>query len=246
MDPKQWGAALVAQANAEGLTDEKLRNQLMADGQAVIASRSPKPQDVLHGIPQLKAGAAPKDIVQHYMDAASRVAQSGLPDDQKKLLVDQFQKMAAAAQKSEPPQMTPYQSARLKIEQQNANRPRGGGSLRGADGLTPYEEIENRRWNQTHNPDGSPKAPRGGDTSGLNNAGKEMYQRDMTIWATQGMNGDPPDPTDPKYPKRSASGGGAVAKTPIPAGTHPGAMLNGKPIFVQGNRWVFQDGSPAQ
>lgn len=96
--------------------------------------------------------------------------------------------------------------------------------------------------------------PMSHDTSGLSNAGKEMFNHDMAAWSTAGGL-DPatqPDPSDPKYQKRAAvTGGGGGASgggklTPIPAGTHPGAMMKGKPIFVQDNRWVFQDGSPAQ
>ena len=32
----------------------------------------------------------------------------------------------------------------------------------------------------------------------------------------------------------------------VPPGTPPGATLNGRPIFVQGGRWVYEDGSTAQ
>jgi hypothetical protein len=109
---------------------------------------------------------------------------------------------------------TQNQNAAQRIQIQ-LDRPPAEHMPRNADGLTPYEELENRRWTQTHNPDGSPKAPGRGDMSGLSNEGKQKLAHDMTAWTLGGM--DPasqPDPSDPKYAKRVAAGGGG--------GTAPG------------------------
>jgi hypothetical protein len=227
--------AIRTKAINEGMTGKEdlaefnteIERLTQADKQAHI----PKVSDVEHGLPQLKPGATPQDISKHYLDAASRIIQNaGVPDDQKKLIAEQFQKLAADAIKAAPKppaQMTPYQTQELELRRESLNRPRGGGSSRGADGLTPYEELENKRWTQTHNPDGSPKAPSRADTTGLSNAGKEALAHDMTAWTLGGM--DPasqPDPSSPKYQKRAsttgggptgASGGSAAAKPPAPS-----------------------------
>jgi len=105
VDPRQWAASLQSRANADGLTDETFRNQLISDGQAVVAARAPKLSQVEHGLAQPvtsgKGAWAPQQMSQHWLQAGARVMNSDMPDDQKKLIVGQFQKMAADALSSQ-------------------------------------------------------------------------------------------------------------------------------------------------
>lgn len=109
-DAKAWVQSVRNRANMEGFSDKDLRSAFDAEAARVIADHAPKLSDVTHGMAQLPvakpgdkngkgsvAGATPQQISKHYMDAAARVLSSDMPDEQKKLAVAQFQKMAADA-----------------------------------------------------------------------------------------------------------------------------------------------------
>jgi len=101
VSPQQWATNLQNQANAEGLTDMKLRGDLIADGQAVVAARAPKLSQVTHGLPQPvtsgKGAWTPQHLSRHYLDAAALVQNSDMPEGQKKAAVTTYQKLAADA-----------------------------------------------------------------------------------------------------------------------------------------------------
>jgi hypothetical protein len=98
------------------------------------------------------------------------------------------------------------------------------------------------------------REPASHDTSGLSAAGTLQYNKDVRDWMTGGQ--DPssePDPSDPKYQKKSSALGAppAPSATPksgggsnvgIPAGTD---KRNGKAVFhaKTGNGYVYADGS---
>lgn len=98
------------------------------------------------------------------------------------------------------------------------------GSGRGGGGITEFE-----KW--THNPDGTPKSNNSRDTSGLDAHGKEQYSRDERIWQTKYLTnpdaaGDPPDPDNSKYTRRSKGGTAAIPSKAKPV------MHNGKPYYL--------------
>jgi hypothetical protein len=226
--------AIRNKAFSEGMTDDKHVADFNAEIARVMQQNAPKLSDVNLGpepVMDGKAAWTPQKVQQYYAHAVTQVLSSDLPEDQKKIAIDTYTKMAANLLKEQPKQMTPYEQARIGIERDKLNHPRpSGGGGRGPDGLTPYERIENDRWNKTHNPDGTTKGSANRDTSGLSNAGKEAFSHDMVQWSTSGM--DPnaqPDPSNPKYARRAAAGsggGGGNTLAPKPV------MHNGKPYYL--------------
>lgn len=66
-------------------------------------------------------------------------------------------------------------------------------------------------------------APMGHDTSGLSNAGKEMFNHDTAAWATSGLDPEKqPNPEDPKYQKRTTALGAGGGASPGGGGEHSG------------------------
>lgn len=87
--------------------------------------------------------------------------------------------------------------------------------------LTRYQQIEEDHWNKTHNPDGTSKGSGASrDTSGLSSMGSLEYQKDVRDYMLKGgdSSGIPePDPSDPKYPKKSSVLGTRAPATSAPA-----------------------------
>ena len=85
------------------------------------------------------------------------------------------------------------------------------------------------------------RQPTAKDTSGLSNAGKEKFSHDMTAWTLGGMVGDQPDPSDPKYQKRTdalggakpPAGGGGGASAPAPAAAPAAPTSSGKSVSLK-------------
>ena len=157
VSPQQWATNLQNQANAEGLTDMKLRGDLIADGQAVVAARAPKLSQVTHGLPQPvtsgKGAWTPQHLSRHYLDAAALVQNSDMPEDQKKAAVTTYQKLAADATSGQTAaererhdramEAAALHHDAVRVEVAGMpRRPGSGGSSRGSDGLTPYERSE--------------------------------------------------------------------------------------------------------
>lgn len=251
VDPQRWAASLQAEANGAGLTDSNLRSQLIADGQATVAARAPKLSEVEHGLPQPvtagKGAWTPQQMSQHYLQAAARAMNSDMPDEQKKIVVGQFQKMAADALSG---QTANERERHDRAMEENAGRRtdvyvQGGDGRRGG-GITPYENIEIQHWNQTHNPDGTTKSGASRDTSGLSVGGKELYDQDLRTY-NRAMDTDPdnappaPDVNDPKYQHKAdalgaKSGGGAATPQPQPTpGTKRSVSLKAA-MALPGNR----------
>jgi len=248
VSPQQWATNLQNQANAEGLTDMKLRGDLIADGQAVVAARAPKLSQVTHGLPQPvtsgKGAWTPQHLSRHYLDAAALVQNSDMPEDQKKAAVTTYQKLAADATSGQTAAererhdraMEANTHERNQITVQVAGMPRrpgSGGSNRGADGLTPYERINIQHWNATHNPDGTTKSGAQHDTTGLSAGGNLLYQKDVRDWMLGGQDPDSePDPMAAKYQKKSSvlpsRGGGGGNALPAAQTT----MHNGKKYYL--------------
>lgn len=102
-DVKQWATSIRNQAIKDGLTDPTKLSELNTEIARVIRAAAPTPQQVMQGLPQLKAGATPQEVSRHYLDAASRALQNpDLPEDQRKLLAEQYHKMAMDAVSHQP------------------------------------------------------------------------------------------------------------------------------------------------
>jgi hypothetical protein len=159
--------AIRDRAFKEGMTDSQHLADFNTEIARVMQQNEPKISDVEHGLPQVKTSGkgamTPAQIAQHYLgDATTRVLNSDLPDDQKKIYIDNFRKIAEPYLKMEPKALTPEQQyfkdhgVMPPTYQDLHPRPRAP-SVRGEDGLTPGERLEERHWNLTHNPDGTPK-----------------------------------------------------------------------------------------
>lgn len=217
-------------AETKRRTDIDAANSARADAAATAAAQKQKLLDAFRGqglhYPKNYATMKPEQKIgylQVRLNAAQKAGDTKTVSDTETEINRVATEAATVAKANAPPKPT-WADLHPK--------PKAPG-IRDASGLTPYEELENRRWNQTHNPNGSPKAPSRADTSGLNNAGKEAYGRDMTIWTTQGMQGPPPDPSDPKYPRRSAAGGGGGGGAAGPTRTGRSASAPGKPTLYE-------------
>jgi hypothetical protein len=175
--------AIRNKAFTEGMTNDKNIADFNAEIARVTQANAPKIGDVEHGLPQPvtsgKKAWSPAQMANHYLaDATTKVINSDMPDDQKKLYIANFQKIAEPYLKQIPTPakpMTPYQQqqleisrGRLGVEQQNANRPRvprEPGIQRNAQGLTPEDVITNAHWDAEHPKGGKPKTgpPGAGD-----------------------------------------------------------------------------------
>ena len=122
-------------AIGEGLQGEDLA-RLMTDAQATMQQNAPKLQDVTHGMQQLPvakpagkdgkggvAGATPEQEVRHWMDAASKVANSDMDPDAKKTAIAMYQKNAADALARVPKPETPADAERKRHDLAIENKP---------------------------------------------------------------------------------------------------------------------------
>jgi hypothetical protein len=132
--------ALDEGAFSDPATHEKYAKDFNDEIARIVAANAPKISDVEHGLPQPvtsgKNAWSPQQMAQHYLaDATTRVLNSDMPEDQKKLYIDNFQKIAE-----------PYLKMVPKPEDASTAERR-------------------REFNLDHNPDGTPKkAPGEGRT----------------------------------------------------------------------------------
>ena len=214
-----------AQATADAAAAaaaEKARREKLAETFRGIGFTYPKNWDKMS--PDAKIAyleVRRKNATQNYDDADVKA----IDEEMGRVRTD----AAAVAKQNAPPKPT-YRDLHPQ--------PRAGSAGgRGPDGLTPYERIELRHWDQTH---------ANQDTSGLSAMGKLQYDRDRTIWATKYQTnpqaaGDPPNPADPRYPKKATGGGGNPRSPTAAVGltkTGRTASSPGKPTLYE-----YSDGS---